>query len=134
MERRSKRKKMLVKKPRFPLSCSPHCCSGSPFIPSFHLCNPVLPGSIHIPSTHCRSPLEYFMKKMESAELQVGALPHILFKSTPSRPIRSRPLGSSPDKLCELASGAAASFCVCVAPVVLRQQQQRHELTLDRVV
>lgn len=82
----------------------------------FLLSNPVLPGSIHIPSTHRRSLLEYFMKK-ESAELQVGAFPNILFKCSASRPIRSRPLGSSPDKLCGLAPEPQPLF-FCVVVVV----------------
>lgn len=51
--------------------------------------------------------------KKESAELQVGAFPNILFKWGASRPIGSRPLGSSPDKLCGLAPEPQPLFFVC---------------------
>lgn len=85
----------------------------------FLLSYPVFPGSIHILS----APGIFYGKKM-SAELQVGAFLHILFKSSASRPIGSCPLGSSPDKLCGLVR--SCRFFVCV--------QHGDELTLDCVV
>lgn len=106
MERRSERKtkvrRLLVKTSSSPFSFLsfflPPLQSGSP---RFH------PHPLHSPPL---APGIFYEK--ESAELQVGAFPNILFKWRASRPIRSRPLGSSPDKLCGLAPEPQPLFFV----------------------
>lgn len=60
--------------------------------------------------------------QISSAERQVGAFLHKLFKLAPSRPIRSQALGLLLDKLCGLVPELQCFFV---------REYRRDELTLD---